>query len=86
MATRKKTTAPEQEVKEEVSAIQQPEAPSPAPAPEKKEPEKKKFAPDDMIHCTSVRLENCSAPGLALAFRTMLLVMGMRCTSSTRIW
>ena len=41
MATRKKTTAPEQEVKEEVTAVQQPDAPSHAPAPEKKEPEKK---------------------------------------------
>ena len=32
MATRKKTTAPEQEVKEEVTAVQQPDAPSHAPA------------------------------------------------------
>ena len=70
MATRKKTTAPEQEVKEEVSAVQQPDASSPAPAPEKKEPEKKKFAPDDMIHCTSVTVGEllCSGPRTGISY------------------
>lgn len=70
MATRKKTTAPEQEVKEEVTAVQQPDDPSPAPAPEKKEPEKKKFAPDDMIHCTSVTVGEllCSGPRTGISY------------------